>query len=430
MAASSAYQHTRWNFTIIVLDASFFIAALAFVDPVAILPILVSDLGGSRTLVGLVSALQRAGWLIPQLLGASLVLHRTRKKPFLIYPCLLSRLPFLSLAIVFTLPWAASHHRALLILLVAVYSIFFFGDGLSGVPWYDIIGRSIPPALRGRFFGGMQFLGGLLAVGAGAVVRRVLADDSLRFPHGYGYLFIFLFAGMVLSTLCLALIKEPPGAAAQQAQSLGRVIRSIPSVLRRYPLLRRLIPGQILCGLAGLAVPFYAIYAHSRLGLPAAVGGIFIWGATMGSVGASLVWAYLSDRFGSTAVIRGVACLVIATPLAALLIPLLLARLGAGQQTAAYSYAVVFLLNGATWGGMWIGFTNYVLEIAPDDLRPLFVGMQATLSSPTVVMPLLGGLMLRAIPFEALFALVSAAGLASVIYVYRLPEPRHTPGVA
>ncbi len=420
--ASPEWRHLRWNFAVIVLDASFFFCAFAFLDPVVVLPVLLSDLSDSKLIVGLMSALQRAGWLIPQLLAASFVLHRPRKKPFVLYPCLISRLPFLGLAIVFNLDWAASHPRGLLLVLMLGFTIFFFGDGFSGVPWHDIIGRTIPARFRGRFFGSMQFLGGLLAVGSGAVVRAILSNSSLPFPHNYGRLFIFLVIGMTLSTICLALIREPRGPTVEEAQSLPRLLRAIPSTLRRHPRLRRVIVGQILCGLAGLAVPFYAIYAHSRLGLPASVGGLFIWAGTIGSVGASFIWAYLSDRLGSTAVIRAVSWLVIAVPAAALLVSALAPIMGATD--VAYLYCLVFLLNGAIWGGMWMGFTNYVLEIAPAQIRPLFLGLQSTLAAPTVLMPLLGGWMLGVLPFQALFLLVAVTGVVSVTYVYRLPEPR------
>lgn len=421
--APAKFPYARWNFPIIVLDASFFFAGYAFLDPVAVLPVLLNDLSGSRVIVGLLTALQRAGWLVPQLLAASFVLHRPRKKPFVIYPCLISRMPFLVLAVVFNLGWGASHPRALLLVLLACYSIFFFGDGFSGVPWHDIVGRTIPPTLRGRFFGSMQFLGGLLAIGAGAVVRQTLSDDSLPFPYNYGRLFIFLCLGMAVSTFFLALIREPRGPTVDRAQSLPRLLRAVPTTLRVHARLRRVIIGQILCGLVGLSVPFYAVYANSQLHIPASAAGLFIWAGTIGSVGASIVWAYLCDRRGSTAAIRAVSYLVLGAPAAALLAPHLAAIMGA-EHALRYFYAVVFLLNGAVWGGMWIGFTNYVLEISPPDIRPLFLGLQATLSAPTVAMPLLGGWLLNFIRYEALFGLVAAAGIVSIIYVRRLPEPR------
>jgi MFS family permease len=88
-----------------------------------------------------------------------------------------------------------------------------------------------------------------------------------------------------------------------------------------------------------------------------------------------------------------------------------------------YAYALVFLLNGATWGGLWIGITNYVLDISPHDIRPLFLGLTATLSLPTALMPLVGGWLLGFISYEALFAITVVGGLAALVYALRLETP-------
>jgi MFS family permease len=418
-----AEAHTRWNFVIIVLDCAFFMFGMAFVDPTAVLPVLLFKLTDSSVVIGLMGGMQRAGWLLPQLLSASFVLHRPRKWPFMFYPCLISRIPFLVLAAVLMLPWARSHPQAVLLLLFAGYGTFFFGDGFSGVPWHDIIARSIPATLRGRFFGSMQFLGGLLAVGSGAIVVRVLSDRARPFPSNYGLLFALLSIGMVLSTICLSLIREPKTPVLPEPRPLPELIRSIPRTLRQYPRLLQLILTQNLCGLSGLAVMYYALYAVKRLHLPDSEAGIFVWFQVIGSVGFSFVWAFLCDRRGSTKVIRTVACIIFLTPMMALLTPVLGHALGSEHLTGRL-YALVFLLLGATAGGAWIGFTNYVMEIAPDELRPLFLGMAFTLSAPSVLMPVIGGVLLKVISFETLFALVMVIGMASAIFARRLPEPR------
>src|SRR4030042_678642 len=130
------YPYTRWNFIIIVIDAGFLMASLAFIDPVAVPPVLLSNLHASAVLIGLMAAIQRAGWLVPQLLVTSFVLHRERKFPFVIYPVLVSRLPLIALAILFSVTWGADNPQALLLLTVTIFAFFFFGDGLVGVPWH------------------------------------------------------------------------------------------------------------------------------------------------------------------------------------------------------------------------------------------------------------------------------------------------------
>lgn len=424
--ARPRYQHTRWNFVVIVIESSFFIAGLAFIDPVAVLPVLVNALTGSEVLVGLMAAIQRTGWIVPQLLAASFVLHRTRKKPFVIWPCIIARVPFVGLAAAFTLVEPGSHTQALLGLLIGVYTVFFFTDGLVGVPWQDIIARTIPPWLRGRFFGSMQFIGGLLTIGAAWMVRRVLADPSLPFPQNYGRLFILLCACMALSTVALVLLREPAGSQAPERQSLLSILRAVPGTLRRYPILRRVVILHNLCGLGGLALPFYAIYGQQRLHLPDYVAGTFIGAATIGAVGASLLWAYINDRHGSAWLVRSVALVALGPPIGALCMLPITGAVGSGPEIG-YIYAGVFLLNGATGGGLWMAFTNYVMEIAPEDTRPLFLGLAATLTAPTVLLPVLGGWMLGAISYETLFAIVVAGSVVAFGYSLRLPPAEQLP---
>jgi MFS family permease len=422
-ARQRTYLHTRWNFVVIVLDAAFFFGGLAFIDPVAVLPVLIGKLGGSDFTVGAVGTLQSAGWIVPQLIAASYVLHRRQKKKYVMLPVVLSRLPFVGVALAFMLVPAGSALQGLLFLLIGVYALFFFGDGLVGVPWHDIIARTIPPTLRGRFFGSINVLGGIFAVGAGYIVRHTLADPSLAFPHNYGRLFIFLCVCMGLSTLFLVLIKEPPGTALEDRHSLSRLLRAIPTTLRRHRLLARLIVAENLMGLVRVAVPFYAVFGHARLHLPESMGGVFIWAATGGSVFASLVWAYLNDRRGPLTVIRGVTVSGLVVPAAALGLPPLARAVGADAHMG-YVYCATFLLNGIAMSGGWMGITNYVLEIAPDDIRPLFLGLSATLAAPAVLMPLAGGLLLRLISYETLFAIAAAGGLLAVAYVFTLQRPR------
>ncbi len=421
-ARQLTYAHTRWNFVVIVLDAAFFFAGLAFIDPVAVLPVLVGRLGGSDFTVGAVGTLQSAGWIVPQLIATSYVLHRRQKKKYVMLPVIYSRLPFLGVALAFLLVPAGSALQALLFLLIGVYALFFFGDGLVGVPWHDIIARTIPPTLRGRFFASINVLGGILAVGAGYIVRHTLADPSLAFPRNYGRLFVFLCVCMGLSTLFLAFIKEPPGTALEDRHSLPRLLRAIPGTLRRHRLLARLIVAENLMGLVGLATLFYAVFGHTRLHLSASMGGYFIWALTAGKVGASLVWAYLNDRKGPLTVIRGVAVAGLLVPIAALGLPSLARAVGADAHVG-YIYCATFLLNGVAMAGVWMGITNYVLEIAPDDIRPLFLGLSATLSAPAVLMPLVGGVLLRLISYETLFVIAAVGGVVAAAYAFTLERP-------
>jgi MFS family permease len=203
---------------------------------------------------------------------------------------------------------------------------------------------------------------------------------------------------------------------------LGRIILAIPATLRRYPSLFRVVIAQNIIGLTALSLPFYTVYAHSRLGVPDANGAFFIWAGIAGSMSASMVWAFVNDHRGPRTVIRGVTFFGLTVPLAALAMPRLASALGA-ESHVVYFYAGAFLLNGVCTSGVWMGFINYVLEIAPDSVRPLFLGLAATLSAPAVVAPLLGGLLLKIVSYETLFGIACGVAVASLLYVRTLDHP-------
>jgi MFS family permease len=228
---------------------------------------------------------------------------------------------------------------------------------------------------------------------------------------------------MALSMLFIMLIKEPPGRALEEPQSFLQIVRAIPGTLRRYPLLRRVIIAQNLLGFGAIAIPFYAVYGHSRLGLPESMGGVFIWASVAGSTSASVMWAYLNDRKGPLTVLRGIAAAALLPPAAAIAIPLLLPRF-APAANLDYAFCGVFLLNGVAMSGGWMGLTNYVFELAPDDIRPLFLGLASTLSAPVILMPMIGGLLLSLIAYQTLFAISLAGGVIGIFYVYTLERPR------
>jgi len=62
-----------------------------------------------------------------------------------------------------------------------------------------------------------------------------------------------------------------------------------------------------------------------------------------------------------------------------------------------WSYALTFIgLQGVMSSGM-LGFMNFVMEIAPHEERPTYVGLANTLNAMQMIYPLLGGLLLGTI---------------------------------
>ena len=424
-AEAKPYPYVWWNFGAITLDVAFWSAGMACVDVGAVLPVFVSTLTGSKLLIAALTVLPGVGWTLPQLIGVSRIMHRPRKKGYLLGVAALGRTPMLVLpALLLFFP--PSSKSLMLWALVVCYGTLFLTDGLIGAAWYDIIGKTIPARVRGRFFGSMNILGGMGALGSGWLVRRVLASPHLTYPRQYGVLFACMCAGLLLSFLLLAIIREPEGPVpSERAQPFREVLSQVPRIWRRSSPLRRLLAVSWLGGLAGLAWPFYVLYGMKALDLPAASGAVFIWASALGNMGGSLAWAWLNDRRGPRSLVIGVAALRPIPPALALALPLLAGaypRLSA-PGVAQYVYAVVFLFNGAVMSGGMMGFANYLLELAPARERPIFMGLGNTLNAPGLLAPLLGGWLVSVWSYQGVFAIAAVVGAASVLVSLSLQVP-------
>ena len=85
------------------------------------------------------------------------------------------------------------------------------------------------------------------------------------------------------------------------------------------------------------------------------------------------------------------------------------------------AFGLVFFGLGATGGGSFIGFTNYLFAIAPEERRTLYIGLLNTLFAVTMFLPIVGGLLVKYASFQLLFAVATAFSLAGTYAVFRLP---------
>ena len=90
----------RYNVAVNMSDAIFFGAALGFGSFGTIIPLFVSQLTTSATLIGLVPAIHAVGWQLPQLFTANKVSSLRRYKPFVLLMTINERLPFIGFALV------------------------------------------------------------------------------------------------------------------------------------------------------------------------------------------------------------------------------------------------------------------------------------------------------------------------------------------
>ena len=408
--------HYRRNFNAILAAHALFGVAFTLIHPDSMLPAFVGQLTDSAPVIGLVNTIFRGGWLLPQLVVARLVNDKPRKKPYMLAGTS-GRLAFWVVALAL---WAglARYPAAMLILSFTCFALFTVCDGVSGVAWFDIMARAIPPRRRGRVLGIGQAISGLVGIGEGALIGLVL--NQRPFPDNYALLFTSASVLFIFATIPLVFIREtPPKNADSQSHDpvRGRWLK----LLFANPAFRHLMVCRMLIGMMGLATPFYVKHADQVLRLPQRIIGDFVIAQTLAGVIASVVLGMVCERWGS----RYVVCVGSAAAAAGPLFALAAHLAGGGWLVQAYPF--VFLSLGIINSTWVMGFFNYLLEIAPEGMRPAYVGLGNTIMGTLTLVPVAGGWLLEATSYTVLFGVTTALVATGFLLTLGLkPPPRGT----
>ena len=410
---------TRRAYRFGIANGVLFAVGVAFVDPVTVLPALVSRLTDSEVVIGSISAIGMSGWFLPQLFAANYLQARPHKRPLYVFAATIRTIGLLS-AIPLLYFLAPARPTAALLAFFLAYSCYSLAGGLSGPAFLDIVAKTVPARKLGAFFGHRQFWGGLGAIGSGALVRAVLASDAFAFPKDYALLFTGALLAFAPGWILFSLIHEPPGKVAEEPKPLLVFLRSAPATVRRHREFRLLLASRLLTGAVGIALPFYIIYARRVLGVPESTVGTYISVQMAGSVVLVPLWAYLNDRQGPRRLLISVVALYSAICGIALIASLFPQAVTFGR----FALMAVFFPLAAIGAGSFMGYTNYLFAIAPEEQRTLYIGIQNTLFAVTSFLPLLGGLIVAMASFSVLFAVAAAFSVAALLATLRLPKSR------
>jgi MFS family permease len=407
----------RWNCLMGMVYGAFFSGGLAFSDPSTVLPVFLGSFTDSKTIIGLSAAVMSTfggiGSLLPQLFVASKLESKISKRPLLRAAISVRALCWGLLAFI-TYWLGRSHPLGIIVALLFLLTLFTFMGGIAVVPFYDIWAKAIPAHLRGRFFGYLQLLGGVLAIGSGFVVKYILSHGEIAFPTNYAVLFLFSFIFIGISYLALGSVKEPTDEVYTEKLQFGEFLKKAFHILRSDDNYKLFLVVQIFGGAMTLALPFYVLYARDVLGITLGMVGIFLSAQMLGSVISNLLWGYLSDFVGNKKVIQTSIFLGLTAPLIALITPAHLSEL----------FIPLFVLIGFSMTGQMIGNTNFLLDISPPKDRPTYISLRGTLRFPVMIFPLIGGIIVQHISYSFLFMVTILSVLYGFILTFRLHEPR------
>ncbi len=411
-------RYRRRNWLAYFADYVLFGLGLTFFGTATTLPAFMAQLTDNKVLIGAVSGIWNGAWLLPQIFAANYVRHLPRKLPLALKGSWLSR-PVMLLFPMYLALVGAQNRTLTIFLLLASIAYFIGVDALVAIAWFDLLGKSLEPADRSRMFGIGQATNGMLAIGAGLLIAYLLGTSGLPFPQNFAVIFGLAGLSFMGSLWALTRLVEPIEAVPEEHAQFRQYLPRLVELLRNNQDFRILNGVRLLAGAAGMAMPFYAIYAIREAGFSESRIGIFATAQTVGAALAGLVLGPLAERRGSHRVIQAVGFIHTAAPLLALA----LGGLRAGSALD-WLYPIIFVLLGMGEGALVLGFYNYVLDVAPSGQRPDYVGLTNTLSGPLLLMPLLGGWILELSSYSTVFWIAAGLVLLGALLSLRLRNAR------
>lgn len=402
----------RANYLKGVVNGAVFTLGEAISNPGLVLSLLIRQLGGSLTLVSLIPVIQSTGYLLPQLLVGGYVQDLPYKLPiYRLFAALRIAAQFAVVVACFyatDIPptWALSA-------VLLCYALFNFGGGVTTLSFQDVVAKIVPPNQRGRFFGTRQLAGGLLAFAIGGpFVRWMLSDTSpLTFPHNFALISLVSMLCYATGMLFFARVVEPAAKQLLPRQGFFAVLETAPAILRGNTRYRNFIIVR-LCLLVGrLAEPFAIIYVTEQLHLPNSIAGLLIAVSAVAAAISNVIWGRLGDTNGMVWLLRVTGALAIIPPLMLYASPWVSAL---GSVVLVGWLMLCSLVAGISADGVGIASMTYLLEVAPPEQRPLYMGLANTILGVGAVIPVIGGILVNNLGYSFTFIFAAVWSLGAI----------------
>lgn len=407
----------RHNLLIHIYEGVIFIFAMSFITVNTILPVLIERIGGNAIAVGSVTVLWTLGLNLPQLFFIRFFPHKGKVKPDVLRYGLIFRLNFIIISLVCSLFIGNLDSSISVPLMLFLIFIAAITGSSSGLFWYDFFSRTTPVKLRGRLLSIRLLLGSALGMLGGSTVAIILS--SVVFPHNFALLFLIAFLLSMVSFFILTRLKESTEEIPVKNRtevippSFKETFRRSKKILKENSDFKNFMIADALILMALTASAFYAVYAIRKFNLPSAYAGTFTIILMASQVFGNFIFGYLADFFG-----HKINIIILAASSAA-------ASICAAFANNVLLYGVVFFFVGCTITLQGISRLAIVVEMCNESERPIYIGLLNTVTAPTVLFGIIGGLLITFFGYVPIFFVYAVISLTAVYWLYKkVNEPR------
>ncbi len=270
--------------------------SLALISVVAIVPVFLSHLGASNTVLGALPAVWTLAAYMPGAFGTYFTSHLPLRRQAVFVFHALAGIPWVLAAIWFGI--GGRHAGGLDIsVFLGLWGLAWAFMGLFIPVWINFIGKVTRPELRATSFGTIFFFQTLMGVIGGWIANRILASP-LPFPQNYALGFLIAGICMSVGALFFLPILEDPGATQPQGQAMATVVRYMREVLRDRGGVRVYLSMVVLTVGGWLLISYYPVFAEKRFALRPRDSAVYTAVCMGGQMIGSIVTGIVGDRFG------------------------------------------------------------------------------------------------------------------------------------
>ncbi|WP_297524740.1 MFS transporter [Sulfurovum sp.] len=362
-----------------VTHAFFLALAITIAEPSTILPLMVHHFSDSVIIVGIFASLLRGGAIMVQLYAAFHAQAYKKVLPYLGKVFFFRWISWFSIGL--SIFFIGDSNKPLTLFLIGLGFFFFsFSAGFGTIYFKELQAKLFSKKYRGKTMANRQVAGSIASIISGGVAGYVL--NHYEAPLNYAYLFMVSSLFMVIGFVTFVTIEEPIKENVSVKEKYFKTfIKNATVTLKKDKRLQRQILAIFLSFSYFLSMPFVILHANSTFTLTGWMLGGFITVQMIGSIfGSTFLWRKIHDY-------EKMLSLSFLFMMVAFTIALF--------ANSVYWYAVIFLLFGIALDGFNIAGMNLVIEIAPEEKRPVYTALQTNISSLGLFFPVLGGVVLK-----------------------------------
>jgi MFS family permease len=386
-----------------VTHAFFLALAITIAEPSTILPLMVHHFSDSMVIVGIFASLLRGGAIMIQLYAAFHAQAYKRVLPYLGKVFFFRWISWFSIGL--SIFFIGDSNKTLTLFFIGLGLFFFsFTAGFGAIYFKELQAKLFSKKYRGKTMANRQVAGSIASIISGGVAGYVL--NHYEAPLNYAYLFMVSSIFMVIGFSIFITIEEPEKENISiKEKHFKTFIQNATVLLKKDKRLQQQIFAIFLSYSYFLSMPFVILNANSAFTLTGWMLGGFITVQMLGSIiGSTFLWRKIHDyeKMLSLSFLFMIMAFVIAL-----------------FADSVYVYALIFLLFGMALDGFNISGMNLVIEIAPEDKRPIYTALQTNIVSLGLFFPVLGGLILKFVGSYIVIYSLSIVLLALGFYISR-----------